>query len=411
MSSELDLSFFIAALRRRWWIVLLCVSAALALALVLGMRQAQRYDASNTLLVQSPRYQWRFDNSITAITDQRRDFQREILAIARSDEIARNAAAALEVAGLTDPVSPAALQSAIMVRAGDGNTIVVTATATDPARAAAYASAWTEQLIASARDVYGAVQDLTSFQTELAEQQGRLQQMDEALAQARARTGLYSVTDPRDDAMRSSVTSQQLNLVNATLAQYLVDLGNLRYLREQLSQAAAGSDLTQLPWELLAGPVLSQRGVISPEIARANLDDRAGLESLLDQEEAALQATVDGLSSQADQAQMALAADWQDYERILRERNQVRDTYLILLRKVTELALQERVDPSLLSIVGSVEPLVTPVGAPLTALLATAGLAGLLVGTLVAVWAEARSRRRVSDQPDPHATRASQKSR
>lgn len=411
MSSELDLSFFIAALRRRWWIVLLCVLAALALALVLGMRQAQRYDASNTLLVQSPRYQWRFDNSITAITDQRRDFQREILAIARSDEIARNAAAALEVAGLTDPVSPAALQSAIMVRAGDGNTIVVTATATDPARAAAYASAWTEQLIASARDVYGAVQDLTSFQTELAEQQGRLQQMDEALAQARARTGLYSVTDPRDDAMRSSVTSQQLNLVNATLAQYLVDLGNLRYLREQLSQAAAGSDLTQLPWELLAGPVLSQRGVISPEIARANLDDRAGLESLLDQEEAALQATVDGLSSQADQAQMALAADWQDYERILRERNQVRDTYLILLRKVTELALQERVDPSLLSIVGSVEPLVTPVGAPLTALLATAGLAGLLVGTLVAVWAEARSRRRVSDQPDPHATRASQKSR
>lgn len=404
MSSELDLSFFIAALRRRWWIVLLCVSAALALALVLGMRQAQRYDASNTLLVQSPRYQWRFDNSITAITDQRRDFQREILAIARSDEIARNAAAALEAAGLTDPVSPAALQSAIMVRAGDGNTIVVTATATDPARAAAYASAWTEQLIASARDVYGAVQDLTSFQTELAEQQGRLQQMDEALAQARARTGLYSVTDPRDDAMRSSVTSQQLNLVNATLAQYLVDLGNLRYLREQLSQAAAGSDLTQLPWELLAGPVLSQRGVISPEIARANLDDRAGLESLLDQEEAALQATVDGLSSQADQAQMALAADWQDYERILRERNQVRDTYLILLRKVTELALQERVDPSLLSIVGSVEPLVTPVGAPLTALLVTAGVAGLLVGTLLAVWVEARNRRSVSGQPDVQAT-------
>lgn len=404
MSSELDLSFFIAALRRRWWIVLLCVLAALALALVLGMRQAQRYDASNTLLVQSPRYQWRFDNSITAITDQRRDFQREILAIARSDEIARNAAAALEAAGLTDPVSPAALQSAIMVRAGDGNTIVVTATATDPARAAAYASAWTEQLIASARDVYGAVQDLTSFQTELAEQQGRLQQMDEALAQARARTGLYSVTDPRDDAMRSSVTSQQLNLVNATLAQYLVDLGNLRYLREQLSQAAAGSDLTQLPWELLAGPVLSQRGVISPEIARANLDDRAGLESLLDQEEAALQATVDGLSSQADQAQMALAADWQDYERILRERNQVRDTYLILLRKVTELALQERVDPSLLSIVGSVEPLVTPVGAPLTALLVTAGVAGLLVGTLLAVWVEARNRRSVSGQPDVQAT-------
>lgn len=405
MSNELDLSFFAAALRRRWWLVLLCVLAALVLAAAFGLTQAQRYEASNTLLVQSPRYQWRFDGAITAITDLRRDFQREILAIARSDELARDTAAALEAAGLAEPVAPQALQSAIMVRAGDGNTIVVTATAADPEQAAAYASAWTEQLIASARDVYGAVQDLASFQTELAQLDGRLQQMDEALAQTRERTGLYSTADPPDEAMRSSITLQQLNLVNATLAQYMVDLGSLRYLQEQLTEATPATDLAQLPWELLAGPVLSQRGVLSPEIARASLDDRANLADLLRQEEDALQATVDGLSSQADQAQATLAADWRDYERALRERNQVRDTYLILLRKVNELSLQERVDPSLLSIVGSAEPLVTPVGASLMGLLATAAVAGLLVGTLLAVWAESRSRRRANVAPGEHNPR------
>lgn len=394
MSGELDLSFFITALRRRWWIVALCVAAALALALVLGMLQAQRYEASNTLLVQSPRYQWRFDGAITAITDLRRDFQREILAIARSDELARDTVAALENAGLEEPITPQALQSAIMVRAGDGNTIVVTATAADPERAAAYASAWTEQLIASARDVYGAVQDLAAFQAELAELEERLRQMDDALAQTRARTGLYSTADLPDEAVRASITLQQLNRVNETLAQYLVDLGNLRYLQELVADAAPDADLAQLPWELLAGPVLSQRSAVSPEIARARLADRAGLAELLSAEESALQATVDALSSQAGQSQASLAADWQDYEKALRERNQVRDTFQILLRKVNELSLQERVDPSLLTIVGSIEPLVTPVGAPLVGLLATAGVAGLLAGTLLAVWTEARSRRR-----------------
>ena len=387
MSSEIDLSFFLATLRRRWWIVVLCIALAVAIGLGIGLAQDRRYEAVNTLLVQSPRYQWRFANEIVAITDQRRDFQREVLAIARSDEIAEAAVIALQSEGLEKPVTPQALKSAIAVRAGDGNTIVVTATADDPERVAAYARAWTAALINSARDIYGAVEDLAIFQAELQTLEANMMEMEAALAETRSRTGLYSHSAIPDEIMKPSINLQRLNQVTEILANYLVELQNIRLVTGELAEATADTDLAQLSWELLAGPVLSQRGVISPEIARANLDTPARLLELLSEEESALQVTADALEEEADQLRDTLATDWYDFEKIFRERNQARDLYQIMNRKVGELLLQERLDPSLLTIVGSPEPLVAHVRAPMLGLLATAAVAGLIVGILIAAWA------------------------
>lgn len=399
MSSEIDLTLLKTALRRRWWIVALCVLVPVALAVVVGLFQAQRYDAAVTLLVQSPRYQWRFEGAITAITDLRRDFQREILAIARSDEVAQGAAQALQAGGMEETITAEALQSAIMVRAGDGNTIIVTASAADPERASTYARAWTEQLVASARDVYGAVQDLASFQAELEILETQLQQKEDALAQIRARTGIYSTADLSEANTQSNVTMQHLNQLNAMLAEYQVALESLRYVQAQMAAAEPGADLAQLPWELLDAPALLQRGVLSSQIARATLGQQANLENLLRQEETALQATAGELARQAEQSRATLAADWQAVELATRERNQARDTYQILLRKVNELSLQEQVDPSLLTVVGSGEPVVSNVRTSLIGLLATAAVAGLVVGVLLAVWLELRARQRA----DVHA--------
>lgn len=407
MSSEIDLSLLKTALRRRWWIVALCVLVPVALAVVVGLFQAQRYDAAITLLVQSPRYQWRFEGAITAITDLRRDFQREILAIARSNELAQDAVKALPAAGLDEPVTAEALQNAIMVRAGDGNTIVVTASAADPQRASAYAQAWTEQLVASARDVYGAVQDLAAFQAELDILAAELQEKEDALAQIRTRTGIYSTADIPDSVAQSNITLQQLNQINATLAAYLVALDNLRYVQTQLAAAEPNADLAQLPWELLDAPALAERGQLSAEIARTNLNQRAGLETLLRQEELALQATADALTRRAEQIRAGLAADWQEVEMATRERNQARDTHQILLRKVNELSLQEQVDPSLLTVVGSGEPVISNVRTSLIGLLATSAVAGLIVGVLIAVWVELRSRQKTGVTATDHTPLAS----
>jgi uncharacterized protein involved in exopolysaccharide biosynthesis len=393
MSSEIDSSLFIAACRRRWWIILLCLVIALAIGVGIGLAQARPYEAANTLLVQSPRYQWRFAGEITAITDQRRDFQREVLAIARSNEIAQAAVEALDAGGLEPATTPQALTSAVNVRAGDGNTIVVTATSDDAERAAAYARAWTEALMDAARDVYGAVEDLAIFQVERDLLEAELQTLESALAEARARTGVYSNSSVPDEVMRPSLNLQQLNQVNETLSGYLVAIQNLRLVQEALAAATPETDLTQLPWELLDGPILSQRGVVSPDIARATLSDPARLAGLLEREASSLQATAGALEDRADQLRAALAADWQDFEDVFRLRNQARETYQVVNRKVNELLLQERLDPSLLTIVGSPEPLVTHVRAPMLGLLATAAVAGLIVGVFLAVWLELSSRK------------------
>lgn len=403
MSGEIDISLLFAALRRRWWLVLISIAAAVVIAVGIGLARERVYEATNVLLVQSPRYQWRFANEITAITDLRRDFQREVLAIARSDEIAQAAAALMQSDGAAETVTPQVLKSAVTVRAGDGNTIVVAATASDRELAAAYASAWTQELIKAARNVYGAVQDLAAFQAELAALETRMQAEENALAAVRARTGVYGNINVPDEAMRTSLNLQRLNQLNASLAEYLAALEAVGLVQERLAQAGPGTDLAQLPWELLSGPLFDQRAVLTADIARASLSDPARLASLLRQEESALQATVDALASQAEELQAALAADWQEYDDALRRRNLARDTYQILARKVNELTLQERVDPSLLSIVGSAEPLVNQARAPMLGLLATAAVAGLIVGVLLAVWLEAASRRKRLNQSSQQA--------
>jgi uncharacterized protein involved in exopolysaccharide biosynthesis len=399
MSGEIDFSFLIAALRRRWWIILLCVAIALAAAVAIGMFQGRRYEASNVLLVQSPRYQWRFAGEITAITDQRRDFQREVLAIARSDEIAQAATAALALPDGQEGLGPQAVKDAVDVRAGDGNTIIVTATSGDPSQAAAYARAWTQTLIDSARDIYGALQDLDSFEAELQELEARMLEAEDALAEVRARTGVISNNSVPDEVMRASLTMQQLNKLTETLAEYQLAIQSLDYLRRSIAEAAPDADLQQLPWELLAGPVLSERGLVSVEIARANLGDPVRLASLLQEEQSAVQATANELTSQTDQLRTTLAADWEEFSIVGRELNQARDLYQIVLRKVNELRLQEQLDPSLLSIVGSPDPTVTHVRAPLFALLATAAIAGLIVGVLLAVLTERSSRKKAEASP------------
>jgi hypothetical protein len=238
------------------------------------------------------------------------------------------------------------------------------------------------------------LQDLDSFEAELQVLEARLLEKEGALTEVRARTGLLSNSNVPDEAMRPSLTMQQLNKLTETLADYQLAIQNLDYLRRALAEAQPDADLQQLPWEMLAGPVLSQRGIVSMEIVQANQDNPARLASLLQQEQSAVQATADELTTQADQLRAALAADWEEYSITGREFNQARDLYTIVLRKVNELRLQEQVDPSLLSIVGSSEPTVTHVRAPLFALLATAAIAGLIVGVLLAVLAEWSSRRK-----------------
>lgn len=388
MSNEIDLQAYIGALRKRWWVILIFVLSALAIAVAVGLAQPRQYQATSTLLVQPPRYQWRFDASILPLVNTNRDYQRELLVVGRSNDVAGQAASTIQAAGQPWEVTPETLSAAVSLRAGDGSSILVTATAPDPQQAADVANAWTGAFLQHTRKVYGVDQELGGFQAQMEAARQRLNQLDQQLAAVRTTTGLYAPAGAPDEVVKLSPNQAEVIAINELLAGYTRDLEGVRLLQQSMETAQAGADLAQLPWELLEGQAIAQRGVVTPAIARASLEDSAGLMELLQEEEAALAATSSSLGAASERIQATIAADWQLYDETQRERNLARDTYLILARKVSELSVQQEVDPGLLSLVSQATSPTGPVRTRQLAQLVTAGTIGLILGVLVALWLE-----------------------
>jgi hypothetical protein len=245
------------------------------------------------------------------------------------------------------------------------------------------------------REVYGIGSDLGSFQAELEAASQRLAQAEADLTQARASTGLYATgSDSLEATGPPSALQAQVALLNQRLAEYRADLDSLRYLASLLEEASPGTDLEALPWELLAGPVLSQRGRLTLETAGSLLESPEALLAAIREEEAALSQTAEQLSAQSESLQGQLADRWLAFGLAGREYSLARETHDLLRRKVDEAAIQGRVDPGQLLLVSEAVPPPSPVQTRQLAQVAVAGVIGLIVGVLLALWLELRSQSR-----------------
>lgn len=386
MSDEIDLHAYLGALRRRWWLLLGGMLAALAVTFAFGVAQQKHYQAAATLLATSPTYQWRFDASILPYIDNRRDYQREFLVVGRSSRIATMAAEQLQSSGALPGATPDNLLAAVTLRAGDASTIQVLATAGTPEQAAAIANAWAASFVQIARGVTGVGAELENYQAELALAGQRMEQAEADLAQIRAETGLFINSDSSEEQEISNVHRRQLSLVNDRLAAYLTDRDALRLLASGVSQSSDADQLAGLPWELLVGPVIAARGELTPELAQGLLDRPDELLAALQSEEKALTGAVESLTSESDSLQAALAADWQRYGVAQRAYNLTRETYNTMWRKVDEASIQGRIDPSQLTIVSEALAPTAPVQTRRMAQLAVAAVLGLIGGALLALW-------------------------
>lgn len=399
MSDEIDLRLYAKALRRRWWIVAIFVAAALLVAFVATSIQPKHYEAVATLTATAPRLQWRFDVGIQPIVDTRRDYQREALAISRSNDIARQAAKLLSSSEQLSGMSPEAVLSAISVRTGDSNTLLVTATAGNPQQATELANAYAQAFVEVGQKLSGVSADLANYRSELQIASENLDQTEKTLADARAATGflLVSGTDPNSIELQN-LALRQLDLKSQTLAEYRNDLEGLRFLASQLEMAQSEADLTQLPWEMLSGPVLSDRGVVSAALALRLLDDPQALLATLRSEEAALVAARDQLSKESEDLKRQVADEWRIYSTAARNFGLARDVYSLLSRKVSEAEVQERIDPAQLTLVSAALEPSKPTQTRQVALYAVAGMIGLILGVIVALWSGLRD---AKSQPQP----------
>lgn len=391
MSDEIDLRLYAMALRRRWWIVAIFVAAALVVAFVASAIQPKHYEAVATLTATAPRLQWRFDVGIQPVVDTRRDYQREALAISKSNDIAKQAAMLLNTSAQLSGTSPEAVSAAVSVRTGDSNTLLVTAIAANPQAAAELANAYAQAFVETGQKLSGVSADLANYRSELQIASETLDQTEKALADVRSATGFLFVsgTDPNSIEIQN-LPMRQLDLKSQSLAEYRNDLEGIRYLASQIETSRPGADLTQLPWELLGGPVLSERGVLSPTLALKSLDDPQALLAVLRSEEAALTATTDQLTKESEDLKRQVADDWRVYSIAFRANNQAREVYSVLSRKVSEAQIQERIDPAQLTLVSAaVEPR-KPTQTRQVAQYAVAGMIGLILGVIVALWSGLR---------------------
>ena len=93
------------------------------------------------------------------------------------------------------------------------------------------------------------------------------------MKQVRARTGLFASGEAADLALPYSPNQQELLIKGERLAQYRDTLDTIRYLKTLVSEANPDADLNLLPWELLDDPLLESRANLTPQIARANLQN------------------------------------------------------------------------------------------------------------------------------------------
>ena len=391
MSDEIDLRLYARAIRRRWWIVAIFVAAALIAAFVVSALQPRHYEAVATLTATAPRLQWRFDAGIQPIIDTRRDYQREALAISKSNDIAQQAIKLLDSSAELSGMTPEAVLSAVSVRTGDSNTLLVTATADDPQRAAELANAYAQAFVAIGHNLSGVSADLANYRAELQIASENLDRTEKTVTDVRAKTGflLVSGTDPNSIEIQN-LPLRQLDLKSQALAEYRNDLEGLRFLASQLETAQPDSDLTALPWELLGGPVLSVRGVLSPALALKSLEDPQALLAMLRSEEVALVAATDQLTKETEELKRQVADEWRLYATTTRDYGQARDIFSLLTRKVSEAEIQERIDPAQLTLVSAAIEPSKSTQTRQVALYAVAGMIGLILGVIVALWSGLR---------------------
>jgi capsular polysaccharide biosynthesis protein len=194
MEEEIDLRPYIAAVLRRWRLIVLIVALAVAVAVIVVLMRPQEHTASGDVLILPSRSQLAFDeryvtsNTIlgTDITSRRQ----ALLALADSP--------ALEEAARAKLPTPNSAQGllASRIRVGtDGDLLHIEANAADDQSAQQIAAAWTEAYVQIVNDLYGKnttlIQQLEQQQTEA---QGRYDTAEKELETFLASSSLVRVS-------------------------------------------------------------------------------------------------------------------------------------------------------------------------------------------------------------------------
>lgn len=382
MTNELNVSALIQTLRRYWLLILFIVLLAIGAVVAVGLLQTPEYQAESLLLVQAPRYQWRFDPSVQPIVDARRDWRRDFMLLGQTRRVAQRVAEDLSLS------SPDNLLRRVTLRAVGGDSIVLEASGPTPEAASDLANAWSTAMQAAVAETYGNA--MVSSQATGPQQQftSELQQSLSALAQFKAETGLAlgAANVRTDDPLEP--TQKEWDNKATLLADYRVAYDILNRLSSQVEDAQAGrSPAEAVAWDLLdTSPVLIARPALQPE-QRPAASDLAGWAGLLPREASGIQDTIAWLDGEVNRLQAQLAAEDARLYKLQQERDVSGEAYVAVLRKLNEVAYQQAIDPVGIEILETAQNPQQSTAWPLALRLAVAALGGLVAGIgLALLW-------------------------
>jgi uncharacterized protein involved in exopolysaccharide biosynthesis len=398
---ELDLRALFAVVFRHLPLVLACLALAVGAAAVFVYLQPRTYDGVSKIIIARPKQQVTLEPKLVTNTS---DFElRPFYTHAKHPDVERAVQDRLRAELTGSELQPGGLVERLQTRSAKDDSALMELHFSNPDghKAALVANAWADAYLAHAREALNpSAQAQQLVEAPLRDSLAELQRREDAVRQFQQRSGLGIA--PSSDNVRIDVgvaaipgaSSVQTASIPASmrtgargreLSAKTAQLNDLRAQREQVRLALAqvrALRAASVPLDSL-GAELEKLGV-----ARATAADV--VVAALEVRERALGEAADRAGAELRTIETALSDDLAQLERLERERDVARDSYVALTRKAEENKISLAVDwPVLRQFARSPDPAgVEP--RPWLVALGPAAAAGLVVGVAGAFWLDRR---------------------
>jgi len=399
MEDEIDLRQYLEVLIRRWkWIVALTLIPALVAAAISFFVLQPTYEAKALVLITGPRYLLRFDPRVETISDIATAYK-AYPSLATSDDLLK------QVLDVLDPPLPEnegslqALRAKVSASTGaDPSLLELKATNGVPQQAAQVANTWAGQYVVYVNELYGRrSEDVIFFSEQLESARQALEAAEEALIAFQARN-------------QSSILNAELASARQAQTDYLADqraivriTQDIQALRDQLSQQPSGrasslaDDLTALLLQIKAFNAESTVPVQLQVSSAESLSDKTIAEQVafLDDlmvnvkaKSADIDAQLNALAPEILRLQQALEEVDTELDRLTRDRDVAKNTYLTLANKVEEARIAAQDESGEVQLASRASVPTSPIGPRKMMNVAIAASLGLLLGIFAAFFVD-----------------------
>lgn len=396
MDETIDLRPYVEAILRRWWVILGAVLAGILVAVLLQYTQ-NSYQATALVAVTEPTQQLQFDARITNSVDMNALLP-AYPELALSDEVLTILLAqATELSADEIAYLPQLADMLDATKGADPRLVRLTAHADSPQLAADLANAWAETFVTFVEAIHQVSGgDVEFFTTQLAETNAQLEAAERALVdfQSGSRMGIV------DNELLSLTTLQATYLGDQRRLNLALE--DIRALRRRI-EAGEGDIIT---WADQLTALMLQIRVYetvapTPESAGAVQLQLNSQQDLTTSQRTAQLRLLDELAQSAEQSLseidvklleleapiFALQREKQDifhqFEKLVRNRDVAKETYLTLARKIDEVKIQSEDTESGVKTISAAAVPLTPQRANIFITAAMASLAGTLLSILV----------------------------